>query len=1021
MLAFFRFELPGFLALLAVLPLLLVFSIRSLAGLGGMRRILAIAMRCAVVLCMVLALAGMQRSRTREAVSVLFLLDRSNSIPREHQQRAFEFIKAAEAGRRPDDRIGVIAFDGRTAVEQLPMGAVAIDKITEPVDPEQTDIAAALRLAMALFPPDAARRVVLLSDGNETTGRALDEAEHYRASGVPIDIVPILYEHANEVVFEQLRAPAAAAAEETVNLHMILRSEEPVAGRIKLEHNGQLLDLDPDGPGVGFPVQLEAGANRFVQPVPLRVAGAHRFRAIFEPDDPLMDTVAANNEGQAFTVVTGLSRVLVLTTLEDLARPAPAAHLLAAALEREQLVCDVEVAGEHPVDQVRLLEYSAVVLSNVPAGDLSAAEHRVLAAYVEQLGGGLVMVGGDNAFGAGGWLGSPVEQVMPVRFDVKNIKQVSKGALVLVMHSCEVPQGNYIGERAAIAAVKTLSSRDLIGVLSWQYRMGGEGHWTVPLQPVGDKTAVIQRILRMEMGDMPDLDEIMRAGVEALINRPDAAAKHMIIISDFDPAPPRDDLIRTMKQNKITCSTVAIGYGGHWINEALARDIADSTGGQFYRANDYSKVPQIFVKESRVVQRSLIDERTFQPLLRSALPETMAGLMRAELPVLDGIVLTTAKPLARVPLVRELKSSGGPAEQLTDPLLAYWHVGLGKTVAFTSGMWSKWGSQWVAWPQFSKFWAQLLRWCARQAEASDLAVTTSVHGDKGRIHVEARDANFDVIDFMDIQGVLIAPDQETRPIQLVQIGPGRYEAEFNIDASGTYLLNLKYDVTGRARGATGGLQEVSASGMLRTGVAVAYSPEYRNLRPNLALLDELRARTGGRRLDGGQPGAALDRGALAPVQARASVWEDLVRWALLLFLLDVAIRRIAMRPKELAAKGREYLADMAGRGRTAEAPAAVLTTLKGARGRRQEQATGPTGPGDRTAREGGLEVLPPADELARTLGGAGDAERPVVVPPKRGKQVADEASYTERLLRAKRRARDDMRQQESAEDQSDAP
>ena len=493
LLAFFCFESPGYLALLAVLPLLVVFSFRSLAGLGPGRRALAMFMRCIVVVCMIFALAGMQRTQSRDALSVIFLVDRSNSIPREYQQRAFEFVRAAEEGRQPDDRLGVIAFDGRSAVEQLPMGSLAIDKVTEPVAPDQTNVAAALRLAMALFPPDSARRVVLLSDGNENAGGALEEAEHYRASGVPIDVVPILYEHANEVVFEQLRTPPTAAAEETINLQMVLRSQEPVTGQIKLEHNGQLVDLDPAGQGVAQRVELSAGANRFTQSVPLRAAGAHRFRAIFEPDDPTWDTVAANNEGQAFTVVSGQGRVLILTTAEDLAIATPSALILKQALERERLVCDVEVAGADPLDQVRLLEYSAVILSNVPAGDLSEREHETLAMYVRELGGGLIMVGGNNAFGAGGWLGSPVEEVMPVRFDVKNIKQIPKGALVLVMHACEIPQGNYIGERAAVAAVKTLSSRDLIGVLSWEFLGTDKGYWAVPLQAVGNKTTSSRR------------------------------------------------------------------------------------------------------------------------------------------------------------------------------------------------------------------------------------------------------------------------------------------------------------------------------------------------------------------------------------------------------------------------------------------------------------------------------------------------------------------------------------------------
>ncbi len=989
-----RFETPGYLALLALLPLLVVFSFRSLAGLGPGRRIAAIALRSIVLLCMIFALAGMHRVRERDQLSVIFLVDRSNSIPREYQQRAFEFIQRAAADRRPDDRIGVIAFDGRSAVEQLPMGTLEIDRVTEPVAPDQTDLGAALRLAMALFPPDTARRAVVLSDGNENVGTALEEAEHFRASEVPIDVVPSLYEHANEIVFEQLRAPPTAAAEETINLQMVLRSQVPARGRIRLEHNEQLVDLDPSGPGVGYPVELSPGANRFTLPVPLRAAGAHRFRAVFEPDEAATDVVVANNEGQAFTVVSGQGKILILTSagspqgLED-------AQVLKRALESERLVCEIETAGATPLDQVRLLDYSALVLANVPAGDLSEREHQALALYVRDLGGGLVMVGGDNAFGAGGWLGSPVEEVMPVRFDVKNIKQIPKGALTLVMHACEIPQGNYIGERCAVAAVKTLSSRDLVGVLSWQFQGPDKGYWTVPLQEVRDKSAVIQQLLQMQMGDMPDLDAVMRPGVEAMLARRDAAARHMIVISDFDPSPPGDDLLVTMKKSGITCSTVAIGYGGHQINEQMATEIAESTGGKFYRTNDFSKLPQIFVKESRMVQRSLIVEQPFQPRLANPLSRIVAGLSQAEIPPLEGLVITTPKPLAEVPLDRPTEE-GQP-----DPVLAHWHAGLGKTVAFTSGMWSRWGTSWAQWVQFSKFWAQLLRWCSRQSESAALDVTTFVQGGRGKIRIDALDKNADAIDFMQMRGLLVTPGQETAPVQLTQTGPGRYEGEFDARQRGSYVVNLEYQMGG---------PEGPVHGTLQTGVSVAYSPEYRELRPNLALLEQLRERTSGRVLDPEHP-QAFDRAALGPVQTRAAVWEDLVRWALLLFLLDVAVRRIALRPRELSRKLREYLADVAGRGRPA-ATAEVLTSLKGARERAREETAPratdrPAGPAPDTRYEAPA-TSGAADDLARALGGATAQDTPVVSRPTGKKPATDEKEYTSRLLKAKKRARDDL-------------
>jgi len=999
-----HFETPGYLVLLALLPLLVALSIRSLSGLGPVRRWLALAARCLVMLCMILALAGAHRVRKTDELSVIFVLDRSNSVPRAQQQEGLEFVRKSSQELRPaTDTLAVIAFDGRSSVEQLPRSTLEIDRISEPTQPDQTNLAAALRMALALFTKDAVRRLVVLSDGNQNVGEALEEAEQYRAAGVPIDVRPLRYRHDNEVVFERLSAPPTATAEETINLRMVLRSQRATSGRILLYHNDQLVDLDPRGPQAGYGVKLDAGPNALTIPVPLRAAGAHRFRAVFEPDDGAQDTIAANNEGRAFTVVSGQGKILILTQggTDETADDYPSALILKRALERERLVCDVEIAGAGALDQVRLLEYSLVILSNVAAGDFTDDERRGLAVYVRDLGGGLIMVGGDDSFGAGGWMDTPVEEVMPISFDIKSKKQIPKGALVLVMHACEIPQGNYIGERAAVAAVKTLSSRDLVGVLAYQWQGGEEGYWSVPFQEVGDKSRILSLIKKMQMGDLPDLDALMRPGVEALIKRRDAAAKHMIVISDFDPAPPRDDLIKLMKDNKITCSTIAIGYGSHFIDENKARWIAESTGGKFYSTQNFAEIPQIFIKESKIVRRSLISEQPFTPRVAPSMSTLVAGLESEGLPELGGLVLTTPKPLAMVPLVRT-------SEDGLDPVLAHWQVGLGKAVAFTSGMWPRWGVAWAAWPGFSKVWAQIARWASRQQGTTAFDVSTSVVGGKGHLRVDALDKDAETINFMHVDGALVTPSYESVPLVLTQTGPGRYEAEFDARQSGSYLINLAYR-SGRGTQAT--------AGTLQTGLSIAYSPEYRELQANEALLRELAERTQGRLLDDASAAGVFDRSRLQPAESRASIWEDLVRLMLILFLLDVAVRRVAINPLELLRKLRQFIGEIAGARRPAEATAAVLTTLKGTRERVREDLRPATEAGPMPSRGARYEAPVPeravTEQFAKVLEGATELEAPVVARPTKKAASSTEADFASRLKKAKQAARERLQQDDT--------
>jgi hypothetical protein len=323
-------------------------------------------------------------------------------------------------------------------------------------------------------------------------------------------------------------------------------------------------------------------------------------------------------------------------------------------------------------------------------------------------------------------------------------------------------------------------------------------------------------------------------------------------------------------------------------------------------------------------------------------------------------------------------------------------------------VWNRWGEQWAAWPKFSKLWAQIARWASRQSEAAAFDVSTYTQGGKGRIRIDAVDKNAAAINFMNVEGTLVtpAPRYESRGLRLTQTGPGRYEGEFDASDPGSYIINLAYRM---------GTGADAVAGTLQTGVSVAYSPEYKELSTNLSLLKAIADRTGGRELAPSAPQGVYDTSNLAPAEARRAIWEDLIRLMVLLFLLDVAIRRIAINPFELARKARRFIAEMAGGRKTAEATAAVLTTLKGTReqvrGTLEPRApAGEAGPApQRSARYEAPQTPQKAtEELSKALGGASETDKPVVAKPTRKPTPTSEADYTSRLLQAKKKARDKL-------------
>ena len=862
------FEKPDWLWLLLTIPVMAALSWRALCSLDPLKRYISLAIRSIVVLLLVLCLAGIAHVRTNKNLTVLFLLDRSNSIPKEKYAEQEQYIYEAVKDMPKDDKVGVLTFDGQSYVEQLPMrGGVFFDVLPATSLPDRTDMAGAMRMAMALFPHDTAKRIVLVTDGNNNVGNVLDEIRSAKANGIGVDVLPMYYLHTEEVYVEKLVVPASAKEGDMIPLRAIITSRKSVSGTVSLTDNGVPVELSEDIARV----RLRPGQNPFFIKLPVHGSVAHRFELTFRPDNDSADTIVENNKATAFTFVGGEQKVLLLTG--DIADDAE----LVRALRKEKINVEaVNVEDAQGLDLLRLMQFSTVILANVGANWFTDEQHKAFATYVRDMGHGLIMTGGPESFGAGGWIGTPLERIMPVDFEIKHRQVIPRGALVIIMHSCEMPRGNYWGKRVAEKAVDTISSKDYFGLLSFSHMKGIE--WSVPMAVATSKTAIKQRIQRMSNGDMPDFRRTMEMAVDALMECTDAAQRHVIIISDGDAQPPSKETIQYMKEKKITCSAVAIGYGAH-VQEAPLRKIAKDTGGRFYAVRNPKKLPQIFVKESKVIRRPLIMETPFTPQLNYAMSDLWVGFgTQADIPPLGGLVMTSPKQdgMIEMPLIR--KTSDGD-----DPVLAHWQIGLGRTVAFTSGYWTHWGQEWTDWASFGKLWAQIVTWTMNPGKQGNFDVVTKLEGNQGRIIVNALDENSNYMNFLDLQARVVKPvGMDVEIIKLVQTGPGQYEAKFPVNQTGQFVASL-FMTEG---------DDTSSIG--HTGLSVPYSPEYKELSANVVMLEKITDISGGKEL-GFEPEAdGVFRHDLPPTRSHQPAWEWVLAWLLLpLFLMDVAFRRLA--------------------------------------------------------------------------------------------------------------------------------
>ncbi len=993
-----EFERPEMLlAVLLVVPTAWM-AVRARGGQSRARLVAATAIRCVLLVTLAMALAEPRHVHRRDELTVTMVVDRSLSVPGRLQRESLEFLRRAaeDPARRSGDRTAVIAVARDAEINALASVVGEVDVTVDPADRTATNLAGGVRKALAIMPDDTANRILVVSDGNETMDSVLQAAELARANGVPVDCVPLRYEADREVIFEELIAPARARRGQSVRLRSVLSSRGLASGTLRLRVNGVPLDLDPDAPGDGRRMTLEPGLTAVEQVVPLERTGPYRFEGSFEPDPEVGDGIDRNNASLAVTFVGGEGRVLFV----DVGGSGEGREL-AAALEEAGL----EIDRRRPEDWIGgaafLGSYDCVVTVNLPIHALEPGQDRLLASYVHDLGGGLVMVGGDRAFGAGGWIDSATAETLPLDLNPRQTRQMLAGALAVIVHSCEMPQGNYWGQLVAESAINALSRLDYCGIVEYQWNAGpatlqGNG-WAFPMQRLGDKKAALAATRQLQIGDMPSFDPSFRLAHQGLVSVP-AAQRHVIVISDGDPQPPLPGTLESFIRDGVSCTTVMVGGHGTPLDLQKMRTIAEQTGGQFYKVDDPKQLPQIFFKEATMVSRSLLqDGQRYAVAARPGMPGPIARF--AAVPGIDGYVLTEPRPgLAQVPLVI-------PTQEGEDPLYAFWNHGLGRTVAYTSSVSATWGGPWLDWDEFGAFWEQTVRWAMRPSDPADIELSTSLDGDLATVEMEATDADAGPMNFLRTDAVVIGPDGRARPLAMSQVGPGRYRGSFRIDATGAYLVNVRHE-----RPAPGDRPMV---GTTQAAVVAPFSREFRLTASNDALLQALADRTGGRVLDPGSPELAdlFQRGDLQPARRPRPIWDLLSIIAAGLLLLDVATRRLSLDLSAAIARLQAII------GREAVRSDASIEALRRARG-----AAGATG--SLVGGEGAGEVEPGQAARRFTAADATEAQRAAVdldaagrpgtaagrasrpdAPASSGVLEAEARDTTSRLLRARRKAR----------------
>jgi Mg-chelatase subunit ChlD/uncharacterized membrane protein len=857
------FERPELLWLLLAAPLAAIPGVMAMRAGRWAAGGAAAALRLGLIVALVAMLAGLRLPLRMPArrMAVVVAMDASRSLAPDQLQWMRHKVAALRAAMDPRDQLAVIEF-GRSTRLVSPLGDPRMATGAVPradIDPGGTDIAAALTTALGLMPARAEKRILLLSDGNETQGHAAAELPALIEQGVRLYAASPPPSSAGRVALVDFQAPTPVREHASFALRLDVLSEAraPAAAKVRLLSNGRELGHRE--------VVLQPGFNRFTLPYRIDHYGAYLLTAEVEGAPPL---TTVNPRAETAVSVIGPPRVLVVSAT-------PPDSLLSALRLRQY---DVQEAPPHalPDNPEAYLSYQAVILVDVSAAALPAAVQGALARYVGDYGGGLVVTGDalrDQKFHDG-----QLEKTLPINFAPQPPPPSREPIAVYLLidrsnsmsYNSRYPavrDGERIryAKEAAIALLNQLDDTDYAGVIAFD----SEPYVLAHLGPVGEnRNDLIKRIERLEPGGGTDFKESLEIA-EREILASGIPVRQVLLLTDGDTNRQyhdHDQLMADYGKQRIPVSTIRIGPDLE--NLRLLQDFAKVTGGTFYRVEDIRKLPLLLV---RLTHQAISDRRRRETHLEYAGESSiLAGISPREIPPIGLLATTVPKDGAAVPLrIRHADSSS--------PLLAAWQYGLGRSAIFAADTDSTASLSWVRWNRYAEFWSQLTSWVMRQGD-SGLFSLRIVNAPGGVLRLEAEKADSQPVNNLvcRITGAGGALD-----VPMTEAGRAIYTGE------SAPLRRGKYNVTLMTK--DGDTERV----LVRREVAVpgSASPDEAELRlrpSNVGLLQRLAQATGG--AVNATPAEVLrHRGALVTVYRSADPY--LLPLVIALILGEVFVRR----------------------------------------------------------------------------------------------------------------------------------
>ena len=690
-----------------------------------------------------------------------------------------------------------------------------------------TDLESAVRDGLASPPAGLTPRLLLISDGNENTGSVARAVWQAQRLGVPIDTAPLAGHTKPSLTLESVSVPSQVFSGERFPIEVTLHSPKASSATVETMAEGKPLGESR--------VELAAGANRLRLQARVNAAGAVA----------LSGKVMAPGLGELrFESAATLRRPRALVVSSD---PADSEAHLRHTLEANQF--DVESAPNGVPE--KLDGFQLLIVNNWDMNEVPPLRKAAIEDFVKK-GGGLLYIAGERSIYVEKKREDALDQSLPAKLAPPRSRDGAAVALVIDKSASMEGRKIELARLAATGVVNNLRLEDTVGVLVFDNTF----QWAVPMRRV-DERASINRLIA---GIQPDGGtQIAPALAEAYkrILPQNAMYKHIVLLTDgISEEGESVTLAEQARANRVTISTVGLGQD---VNRGLLEKIAETSEGKTYFLSEPAGLEQILLRDVQEHTGTTAVETNVKPRVLDQ-ADVLEGVGIENAPALRGYVRFESRATADAILAADRK----------DPLLVRWQYGLGRSAVFASDAKNRWAADWLTWPGYDRFWANVCRDLLPHASDSEATADYDRAGNELLVDYHLSRNVEDLAAVPDVYA--FGANGFQAPLKLSKVAAGHYRARLP-------LGSLQGFIRVRPLAESRAFPEVGF-----------YLPEdeMADYGSNEALLRQVAAATGGRFNPTVEQ--VFDPGNRR-AQATVQLWPGLLALAVLLNLLELAGRK----------------------------------------------------------------------------------------------------------------------------------